>query len=87
MRKLTLWQAVAVSSQFGFILAASVLVGFGLGWLVDRAFHVGPLAYFLGATLGMVAGIYSMVKLVSGFMRQPTSQGGRAPRDQSDLDE
>ena len=64
MRKLTLWQAVAVSSQFGFILAASVLVGLGLGWLVDSWTQVGPIAYLGGALLGMASGIFSAVKLV-----------------------
>src|SRR5438874_537731 len=34
MRELTIWQAVAISTQFGFVLAAAVLVGLGLGWLV-----------------------------------------------------
>ena len=69
MRRLTIWQAVAISSQCGFLLASSVFVGFALGWLVDRWTGVGPVAYFVGATLGMVGGIYSMVKLVRVFMR------------------
>ncbi len=69
MRKLTLWQAIAISTQFGFIMAASVLVGLGLGWLVDSWTHVGPLAVVVGALLGMASGIASAVKLVRTFLR------------------
>jgi F0F1-type ATP synthase assembly protein I len=70
VRRLTIWQALAISSQFGFLLAAAVLVGFGLGWLIDRWTGVGVIAYFVGATLGMVAGIYSMIKLVRAFLQR-----------------
>ena len=70
MRKLTIWQAVAISTQFGFLLAASVLVGLGLGWLVDSWTHVGPIAYLLGALLGMASGVFSVVKLVNTFLKK-----------------
>ncbi len=69
MRRLTLWQAVAISTQLGFLLAVSVLVGFALGWVVDQWTGVGAAAYVVGALLGMLAGIYSVVKLVQEFLR------------------
>jgi F0F1-type ATP synthase assembly protein I len=69
VRKLTLWQAVALSTQFGFLLAASVFIGFGLGWLVDRWTGIGAIAYLLGALLGMVSGVYSVVQLVQKFLK------------------
>ncbi|HEY7062432.1 MAG TPA: AtpZ/AtpI family protein [Chloroflexota bacterium] len=81
MRKLTIWQAVAISTQFGFVLAASVLVGLGLGLLVDRWTHVGAIAYLVGALLGMASGIASIVKLVNTFLRKdPTDTA--APRQE-----
>jgi F0F1-type ATP synthase assembly protein I len=70
MRKLTLWQAVAISTQFGFLLAVSVLLGVGLGWLVDSWTQVGAIAYLLGALLGMVSGVYSVVRLVQTFLKE-----------------
>lgn len=70
MRRLTIWQALAISSQFGILLAVSVLVGIGLGWLADRYTGVGPIAYLVGATLGLIAGVYSMVKLVRLVVRR-----------------
>ncbi|HLH21457.1 MAG TPA: AtpZ/AtpI family protein [Chloroflexota bacterium] len=70
MRELTIWQAVAISTQFGFLLAASVLIGLGLGLLVDRWTHVGVIAYLVGALLGMASGVASVVKLVNTFLRK-----------------
>ncbi len=70
MRRLTLWQAVAISTQLGFLLAASVLIGLVLGWLVDSWTHVGIIAYLLGALLGMASGIFSIVKLVNTFLKK-----------------
>jgi F0F1-type ATP synthase assembly protein I len=68
MRRLTLWQAVALSTQFGFILAVSVAVGLFLGWLVDRWTGWGAIPYFVGAMLGMASGVYSVVKLAKTFL-------------------
>ena len=70
MRELTLWQAVAISTQFGFLLAASVLIGLVLGWLVDSWTQIGAIAYLVGALLGLVSGVFSVVKLVQTFLRK-----------------
>jgi F0F1-type ATP synthase assembly protein I len=81
MRKLTLWQAVAISTQFGFLLAASVLIGLGLGMVVDSWTHVGPIAYLVGALLGMGSGVYSVIKLVNTFLRKkPPAADKSSPR-------
>jgi F0F1-type ATP synthase assembly protein I len=69
MRRLTLWQAVAISTQFGFILAVSVAVGLFLGWLVDRWTQVGPIVYLVGAMIGFASGVYSVVKLARAFLK------------------
>jgi F0F1-type ATP synthase assembly protein I len=70
MRELTILQAVAISTQFGFLLAASVLIGLGLGMVVDSWTHVGPIAYLVGGLLGMASGVFSVVKLVNTFLRK-----------------
>jgi F0F1-type ATP synthase assembly protein I len=78
MRELTIWQAVAISTQLGFLLAASVLIGLGLGWVVDSRTHVGAVAYLVGALLGMASGVLSIVKLVNTFLRkQPSAEDTR----------
>jgi F0F1-type ATP synthase assembly protein I len=84
MRELTILQAVAISTQFGFVLATSVLVGLGLGLLVDRWTGVGAIAYLAGAMLGFVAGVFSIVKLINTFLRKkpqkpPVAEAPRRP--------
>jgi len=81
MRELTILQAVAISTQFGFVLATSVLVGLGLGLLVDRWTHVGAIAYLVGAMLGFVSGVFSIVKLINTFLRKkpPAADTPRRP--------
>jgi len=81
MRELTILQAVAISTQFGFLLAASVLIGLGLGMLVDHWTHVGVIAYLAGAMLGMASGVASVIKLVNTFIRKkpPAAETPRRP--------
>jgi F0F1-type ATP synthase assembly protein I len=81
MRKLTLWQAVAISTQFGFLMAASVLVGMAAGWLLDRWTGVGLIAVVVGAMLGMIAGVYSVVRLVQAFMQAEKPPPAGTPPD------
>ena len=81
MRKLTLWQAVAISTQFGFLLAASVLVGIVLGWLIDRWTGVGTVAVLVGAMLGMISGVYSVVRLVQSLVKPDAPQETRESED------
>jgi ATP synthase protein I len=52
----------------GLTLATCVVVGFGLGWLVDRAFGTFPALAFIGLLLGVVAAsiyIYKQFKRYS----------------------
>ena len=87
MRKLTLWQAVAISTQFGVLLAVSVFIGFALGWLVDRWTGVGAISYLLGALLGMISGIYSVVRLVQGVLQATEPASGSSHQAQMEADQ
>jgi F0F1-type ATP synthase assembly protein I len=57
-------------SGIGLQLAASVLVGLGLGYLADRAFHTSPWFLLVGLLLGVLAGGYSVVRMVMKEMRR-----------------
>jgi F0F1-type ATP synthase assembly protein I len=64
MRNLTIWQAMAYASELGFALAATVLVGTGLGYLADRWMrNDAPVFMIAGSLLGLAAGTYSIVRL------------------------
>ncbi|TMC50065.1 MAG: hypothetical protein E6J20_17590 [Chloroflexi bacterium] len=62
--------ALGLASGIGLQLAASVLVGLGLGYLADRVFHTSPWFLLAGLLLGVVAGGYSVVRMVMKEMRR-----------------
>ncbi len=62
--------ALGLASGIGLQLAASVLVGLGLGYLVDRVFHTTPWFLLVGLLLGVVAGGYSVVRMVTKEMHR-----------------
>ncbi len=47
----------ALGSLFG-----GILVGLGLGWVVDHYVHTLPWGMVVGSLLGLVAAIYTIVK-------------------------
>jgi len=47
----------ALGSLFG-----GILVGIGLGWVVDHYVHTTPWGMVVGTVLGLVAAIYTIVK-------------------------
>lgn len=60
--------AFGLASGIGLQLAASVLVGLGLGYLADRAFHTSPWFLLVGLLLGILAGGYGVVRMVKKDM-------------------
>jgi F0F1-type ATP synthase assembly protein I len=54
--------ALGLASGIGLQLAVTVLVGLGLGYLADRAFHTSPWFLLVGLLLGVVGGGYSVVR-------------------------
>src|ERR1700736_2915959 len=62
--------ALGLASGIGLQLAASVLVGLGLGYLADRAFHTSPWFLLVGLLLGVLAGGYRVVRMVMKEMRR-----------------
>jgi len=70
MRNLTIWQAVAYASELGFALAATVLIGTGLGYLGDQWMrNEAPMLTILGSMVGLAAGTYSIVRLGQAITR------------------
>jgi F0F1-type ATP synthase assembly protein I len=74
VRNLTVWQALIVASQLGFVLAAGVAIGLLAGWYLDSVTHTSPLFTMLGALLGMISGLYSCVQIVRDVLTRRGSQ-------------
>lgn len=53
---------IGIAMSASWIVAASMLVGAGMGWLLDRLFKTWPWFFVGGFILGIGAGIYNLVK-------------------------
>lgn len=53
--------------SMGLTLALCVVVGFGLGWLLDLQLHTFPLAALAGLGLGVVGATVYVVKQFRRF--------------------
>lgn len=54
--------------SMGLTLAGCLAVGFGLGWLGDRAFGVFPALTLVGLALGIAAACVYAYKLFQRYM-------------------
>ena len=55
---------VAEYTSLAFMLPATTLVGYGIGYLLDRAFHTHFL-YMVFLILGIVAGFVQLIRQVT----------------------
>lgn len=62
--------ALGLAGGIGVQLAASVLVGIGLGYFADRALHTSPWFLLAGLLLGILAGGSSVVRTIRREMRK-----------------
>lgn len=53
-----LWRLAGMGSE----LAAAVLGGCALGWWVDRAFGTGHWGLIVGSLIGIVGGLYNLIR-------------------------
>jgi ATP synthase protein I len=56
-------------------LVGGVLVGAGLGWLIDRLLGIGPWGFIVFLLLGFVAGVLNVMRS-AGVVPGPTAGGG-----------
>jgi len=54
---------VGLLTMIPFLLLASPLIGYGMGWCLDKLFHTSFLAWVFLA-LGMVAGVREVVRVI-----------------------
>jgi ATP synthase protein I len=65
-------QAVRVSSEF----IAGVIVGGGIGWIVDRVFGISPIGLVVFLLLGFAAGVLNVLR-VTGQVSMPGRPHGK----------
>jgi len=58
--------ALAVASQVAFGIITPMVGGALIGWYLDsQVFHSVPIATLIGLLLGLAAGIYGLIRLIS----------------------
>ncbi len=55
---------VAYYSSLGFILPAAAVVGYGIGWLLDRWLHTSPVLSIVFTMLGAVGGFIEVLQML-----------------------
>jgi len=70
-------QQFALAMELPIIMVGGVLIGGGLGYLVDRSLHSSPALTLVGGLLGFAAGIWDIVKrLLRDEKKQGNGNGG-----------
>ena len=64
---------LALAMELPFIMIGGVVIGGGLGYLLDQRLHTGPLLALIFGVLGFGAGIWDIVRRLS---RSEKNDGG-----------
>jgi F0F1-type ATP synthase assembly protein I len=64
-RPTTFVNQLALAMELPFILIGGIVIGGGLGWLLDRRFHTSPGLTLLGGALGFGGGMWDILKRLS----------------------
>jgi ATP synthase protein I len=69
---------LAMAMELPFIMIGGVLIGGGLGWLLDRWLHTSPAFALVLGFLGFAAGIWDILKRLNRMDKkdQPGNGGG-----------
>ena len=61
-------------TSLAFIVPSSMLVGYGLGYLVDLIFSTDRWS-LIGLVLGMISGFYELVREILAYNRELDGKG------------
>jgi F0F1-type ATP synthase assembly protein I len=80
-KKESAWVTVARYSEIGFMIPASVIVGYLLGLLADHLLRTHWI-YLVGIIVGAVAGFYSMIKRALASSKDVESEESAESEDE-----
>ncbi len=73
--------ALAQGTRHAFEIAATTLVGGGIGWMLDRWLATGPWLLLLFFLLGVAAGFWNLLKAVGREARAVRKDGPEPKQD------
>ena len=73
-----LWTQVAYYSSLAFILPASALMGYAIGWLLDRWLHTSPLLSIIMTMLGAAGGFLEILQMLKRAERRAGANDSNA---------
>ncbi|HEV2492689.1 MAG TPA: AtpZ/AtpI family protein [Terriglobia bacterium] len=79
-KPLNVWAQVAYYTGLGFILPAGALVGYIIGWLLDRGLHTAPWLSMVGAFVGVAGGLIEILQLLARAEKQQDGRGNDSSR-------
>lgn len=74
--------ALAKGTRHAFEIAATTIVGAGIGWALDRWLGTGPWLFIAFLLLGVGAGFWNLVKAVNVEAEAVRRQAAGKPEDQ-----
>lgn len=66
---------VALAMELPLVMAGSVVIGGGIGYLLDRYFHTEPILMVIGGILGFVGGTWDIIRRLSWDEKQGKGNG------------
>ena len=57
--------AMSLGLRAGSEFVSAVIIGLGIGWVLDRALHTNPAFLIVFFLIGVAAGIWSVIRLTS----------------------
>jgi F0F1-type ATP synthase assembly protein I len=66
---------LSIAMELPIIMIGSVLIGGGLGYLLDRAMHTAPLMMLIVGGLGFGAGVWSIIKRLTQEEKRDAGNG------------
>jgi F0F1-type ATP synthase assembly protein I len=58
----SLMRQLALAMELPFVMIGGVVIGGGIGYLIDRAAHTSPAFTLVGGLLGFAGGIWDVIR-------------------------
>jgi F0F1-type ATP synthase assembly protein I len=77
-RQSDLWTQVAYYASLGFILPAAVVIGCGMGWMLDHWLHTSPVLSIVFAMLGAAGGLIEILQMMKRAEERASGKSSNA---------